>query len=503
MTPEEEALVEELGSFATDPYAFVLWAFPWGEPGTELERFPHGPDGWQKELLCRVRDKLLTPHEAILEAVASGHGVGKSALVAWLVWWAFSTCPNTRGVVTANTETQLKTKTWVEIAKWHRLFIARQLFKCTATALFTQDESLKREWRIDIVPWSERNTEAFAGLHNQGSRIIIVFDEASAIPDVIFEVTEGALTDKDTEIMWFCFGNPTRSTGRFRDCFPGGAFAARWSTCEVDSRSVRITNKEQIARWIEDYGLDSDFVRVRVLGKFPRQDLNSFISRELATEASLRIVAGQEHAALILGVDVARYGGNLSALVPRRGRDARSIPPRFFSNISLSMLAHHIGAFFNEIDADAIMVDGTGVGGGVVDILSDLNYPVYEIQFGARAPGFHDGQKYANWRAEMWGLLRDALPTLAILDRPPGYEGSLVEELIGPGYVVNEAGAIKLESKESMIRRGVQSPDYADALALTYAYPIAARGFIPTTPQKPYNPYDPERMYAHLNSKVA
>lgn len=495
----DDALIEELGTYGHDPYGFVLWAFPWGEAGTELEHFPDGPDLWQTDILRAVRDRILTLNEAIQIAVASGHGVGKSALVGWLTWWAFSTCPNTRGVVTANTENQLKTKTWVEIAKWHRLFIAKHLFKCTATALFTVDEAFKREWRIDIVPWSERNTEAFAGMHNQGNRIIVIFDEASAIPDVIWEVTEGALTDENTEILWFCFGNPTRSTGRFRECFEGGRFHQRWLTREVDSRTVRITNKEQIQRWIDDYGLDSDFVRVRILGKFPQQDLNSFISREVAVAAATREVGDQSHAPLILGVDVARYGTNLSVVLPRRGRDARSIPPRFFSNLPLTLLAHHVGAIYNELDADAIMVDGTGVGGGLVDILSSLGYPVFDVNFGARAPGFSD-ERYANWRAEMWGLLRADLSNLAIYDRPPGYEGSLVEELIGPTYVVNQSGAIMLESKESMMRRGVESPDYADALALTYAYPVTKRLPFTAAAEKPYDPYAPERMYAHLGS---
>lgn len=493
--PSSDDLIAELGSFALDPYGFVMWAFPWGEPGTELERFPLGPDEWQKDLLRRVGAKLITVHDAILEAVASGHGVGKSALVAWLTWWAFSTCPNTRGVVTANTENQLKTKTWVEIAKWHRLFIARELFKCTATALFTQDESMRREWRIDIVPWSERNTEAFAGLHNQGARIIVIFDEASAIPDVIWEVTEGALTDKDTEIMWFCFGNPTRSQGRFRECFEGGKFHHRWTTHQVDSRSVRITNKEQFQRWTDDYGLDSDFVRVRVLGEFPKQDLNSFISRESAVAATVRVIEPQDHMARIIGLDVARYGSNLSALVCRQGRDAATFAPRFFSNVALTVLAQQAAVYYNETDADAIMVDGTGVGGGVVDILTELGYPVYDIQFGARAPGFHEGQKYANWRAEMWGLTREALNDMRIIDRPPGYDGSLVEELTGPTYVINAGGAIMLESKESMMRRGVPSPDYADALALTFAYPIPSRKLPFVQSSAPYDPYDPARLY--------
>ena len=166
---DEDELLEDLANLAYDPLGFVLWAFPWGEPGELATK--RGPEEWQRDILVQIQQGLLTLNQAIKLAVTSGHGVGKSALVAWITWWAYSTFPGTRGVITANTENQLKTKTWVEIAKWHRLFIAKRFFKCTATALFSVDEEQSREWRIDIVPWSERNVEAFAGLHNQGKRI--------------------------------------------------------------------------------------------------------------------------------------------------------------------------------------------------------------------------------------------------------------------------------------------------------------------------------------------
>lgn len=473
MTEHEIALLEELGSYAYDPVTFVYWAFPWRQEGTELER-EEGPNEWQLWVLCQVRDNLLTVEEALLIAITSGHGVGKSALVSWLVWWAFSTFPDTRGVVTANTENQLKTKTWVEISKWHRLFIARELFKCTATALFSKDESREREWRIDIVPWSERNTEAFAGLHNKNKRILIIFDEASAIPDIIWETTEGALTDEDTEIFWFVAGNPTRTTGRFRECFPGGKFSHRWINRKVDSRSVPQTNNQQIEKWIEDYGLDSDFVRVRVLGEFPLVDAISFISREVAKEASVR-TPSLSNEPVVLGVDVARYGDDYSVIYPRQGRDAKTRPPQFFPKISTTALVSHVVAAFEHYQAAMIFVDGGGVGGGVVDQLLQHRLPVYEVGFGNKADGYayrETGVQYHNKRSEIWGSLREWLKTGAIIDNVPGSDISLVEELISPTYTVNIKDKIVLESKDAMKRRGVSSPDFSDALACTFAYPI-------------------------------
>ena len=131
-------LIEELASFSSDPLGFVYFAFPWSEVETELELF-EGPDEWAIEVLTALGERLITVQEAIQIARASGHGIGKSALVAWIILWAISTFEDTKGVVTANTENQLKTKTWAELSKWHRLFIARDLFKLTATAIFAND----------------------------------------------------------------------------------------------------------------------------------------------------------------------------------------------------------------------------------------------------------------------------------------------------------------------------------------------------------------------------
>lgn len=498
-------LVSALAKYSRDPLDFVYWAFPWGQPATDLA-YAKGPEPWQREVLFRLRDGLITVNEAIRIAVTSGHGVGKSALVAWIILWAISTCTDTRGVVTANTETQLKTKTWVELATWYRRFIAKDLFKMTATALFSADPARERTWRIDMVPWSERNTEAFAGLHNRGKRILVVMDEASAIADLIHEVTEGALTDEDTEIIWAMFGNPTRNQGRFREAFPGGRFAHRWSTLKVDSRTVSFTNKMQIAAWIEDYGEDSDFVRIRVKGDFPRIDAESFIPFDLATTAVGRTVAPQIEMPIILGVDVGRFGDDPSVIYPRRGRDAISHAPRLFHGLDTMRFAAKIAEAMNEIHADIAMVDGGGVGGGVVDRLRQLRVPVHEVQFGAKPDNtnsYERGVLYANKRAEIWGEMRDWLRDGAIPDfKIPQFNGTvltIVDELIGPQYGHNLQEAIQLERKKDMRARGVPSPNVADALACTFAMPSFVSRRTTLDVPKPVVDYDPfalERIYA-------
>lgn len=494
-----DEFIESLATFSSDPLGFVLWAFPWGEPG-ELEKF-RGPEPWQVELLNDLGRGVLTLDGAIRLARTSGHGIGKSACVAWLILWAMSTYEDCVGVVTANTETQLKTKTWVQLAKWYRMCLTRDMFKMTATALFSNDPEHERTWRMDMVPWSERNTEAFAGLHNQGKRILLVFDEASAIPDLIWEVAEGALTDRDTQIIWCAFGNPTKNKGRFRDCFAGGKFAHRWQSRAIDSREVSITDLNQIAEWIKDYGEDHDFVRVRVRGIFPRVDAESFISFAAASEATVRDIIPQG-GPLVLGVDVGRFGDDPSVIYPRKGRDARSWPPEILYAADTMTTASRVAATFLRLKATVVFVDAGGVGGGVVDRLRQLRIPVIEVDFGSGADGTNadDGTRYANKRAEIWGAMRNWLATGAIGNFSTGDKLTLVDELVGPNFGLNSAEAIQLESKKEMRKRGVASPNVADALACTFAQPV----FIPSAEapeEKPYvaedyDPYSKERMYA-------
>ena len=467
MSPE---LVQWLASCARDPLAFVLGAFPWSEGGTRLAQLK-GPEPWQAEILSRIRDGLPLS-SAIQLATASGHGVGKSALVSWILIWAMATKPDTRGVVTANTETQLKTKTWAELGKWFHMFLGREHFKLTATALFANDETHERTWRIDLVPWSERNTEAFAGLHNQGRRIVVIFDEASAIPDIIWETTEGALTDANTEIVWCVFGNPTRNTGRFKECFPGGLHSRAWRTYQVDSRSISFTNHEQVSEWIKAYGEDSDFVRVRVRGVFPRTGEMEFISAEVVGEAAAREAVAHAHEPFVIGVDVARYGDNESVIYMRKGRDAQTWAPVRLRGADVITVAGKVNEVASQYGADAIFVDGGGIGGGVVDCLRSLSVHCFDINFGGKSDCASvslntEGFLFANKRAEMWGAMREWLKNGAISNDP-----DLRAQLVGPTYTFNLRSEIILEKKEDMRKRGLESPDIADALALTFAYPV-------------------------------
>jgi len=452
-----DALLAHQVFCSTRPLHFVMTSFAWGEG--DLSKHT-GPDDWQIGILRQVEEGTLTLNEACRVAVASGHGIGKSALVAWLILWAICTMEDARGVVTANTENQLRTKTWAELAKWHRLCIFRYQFTLTATAMYSAIESHERTWRIDMIPWSLANTDAFAGLHNEGKRLLLVFDEASAIPDLIWEVSEGALTDRDTEIFWLAFGNPTRNTGRFKECF--GRFAHRWSTRQIDSRSVKISNKEQIAQWIEDYGEDSDFVRVRVRGVFPRVGNNQFIGDDLVQLCREYEAEGYEGSAKLLGVDVARFGDDQTVMCLRQGR--KVWPLKKYRKLDTMATADRVAEMIRQESPDYVLIDGVGVGGGVVDRLKQLGHgqKVIEVNAGAKA---QDEALYFNLRAEMWGVMRAALA--ARLDLPE--DNDLFSDLIGPEYSFTAKQQLQLEKKQDMKKRGLSSPDCADALAMTYA----------------------------------
>lgn len=493
-------LIEWLASVSSDPYAFALGAFPWGEAGTILE--DKALDPWQVMILCLLRDGLVDINTAIKLAVASGHGIGKTALIAIIILWAFSTLPDTRGRVTAGTETQLKTTTWPELGKWFNMFIAKEHFTLSATALMSKDPARERTWRIDQVTWSEKNPQAFAGMHNQGKRILYVFDEGSTIVDDIYETSEGALTDRDTQIIWIVFGNPTKNSGRFKELFPGGKHSKGWQTRNIDSRTVAITNKTDIENKIELYGEDSDYVRVRVKGMFPRIGEMEFISAADVDAAIAREVTVSIADPLALGHDVARYGSSETVTAFRKGRSAKTIDWYFQRGVGTVEQAAKITEHYQAYTPDGIFIDGGGVGGGVVDNCRHNHIFVYEVQFGGKddvggAVWGIEGEKYANKRSAMWAAMRAWLKGGAIPDDP-----ELRQQLIGPTYTYNIRNEIQLESKEDMMKRGIASPDRADALALTFAYPLTAHASAGVEgPKKPiveceYNPFSAERMVA-------
>jgi hypothetical protein len=505
MTPDQirSEVIADLGCFTHDPLGFVLWAFPWGAEGTSLAD-EDGPDVWQREQLAAIGEALKAdPHTPYLDATASGHGIGQSSEVAWLVLWGLMTHEDSRGVVTANTENQLRTKTWPELAKWYALLqfaCLREMFVLEATSIHATQPGHDRAWRFDAIPWSDRNPEAFAGLHNAGKRIMLLFDEASTIIDPIWDTATGALSDAGTEILWLAFGNPTRNSGRFRDAIVG-RFRDRWRHRMIDGREVKRTNKQQLQEWIDAYGEDSDFVRVRVKGQFPRASSTQFISSDLVQAARKREVRVLPSDPIIFGVDCARFGDDHSTLAIRRGRDARGIEWRRWHQQDSMLLAGDIALEAKRWRPAAIFVDEGNIGGGVIDRLRQLQVPnVIGVQFGGSgrdaelAPGV--SVRTANKRAEIWTRMRAWLADGAIPD-----SDELEADLTGPeyGYAADQV-SILLEKKADMRKRGVPSPDDADALACTFAELVLPD----ETREAFYNPFEdggekPFNRYAEID----
>jgi hypothetical protein len=477
----DQLLPRLAGHLYARPLDFVLFAFDWGvDRSLRLVRLPeqfqmqydseHGPDLWACELLESVGQQVAARGfngtqavEAVRTAVSSGHGIGKSAITSWITLWLMATRPNARGVVTANTSPQLESKTWAELGKWLKRSVFAEWFDINTGkgSMRLTVKGFAESWRCDAQTCREENSESFAGLHAADSTPFYIFDEASAIPAKIWEVAEGGMTDGEPH--FYAFGNPTRTGTRFHACFHGQRH--RWMTRRVDSRTCQITNKPQLEQWSHDYGSESDFFKVRVLGEFPSQSSLQFIGRELAIEAATRDLPNSRGEALIIGCDIARFGDDSTVLFFRQGRDARTFPPIKLKGADTMQVASRIAEqanFFRNAGHHVLVaIDGGGVGGGVIDRLRAIGHEVEEVQFGSRAL---DPRRFAQRRSELWGLMKDWLKVGAIDN-----DQELVDDLTGPEYGFTATEQVQLERKADMKARGLSSPDIADALAITFA----------------------------------
>jgi hypothetical protein len=462
-------LGRELSKFYADPLGFVMFSYPWGRPGTILEKHS-GPDVWQREFLIQLGEEVRkrrfdghTPVDPIRFATVSGHGVGKSTVSAWLTHWILSTRPHSRGTITANTFQQLSTRTWAQIQTWGKLCISAPKFTITNDQMYFA--GARESWFVSAQSCKEENAENYAGQHAANSTSFYIFDESSAVPDSIFEVAEGGLTDG--EPMIFLFGNPTRNSGKFwRVCF--GSERNRWVTRSVDSRTSKLTNKKQIAEWLEDYGEDSDFFRVRVRGECPRAGTTQLIPSDVV--AVCRKFQAQGYAALpkIISCDVARFGDDRTVIGVRQGRQFRILAK--LRGVDTVGTTNRVIESIEKETPDAVVVDGDGLGASVVDQLNNrgFGHKLHEFHGGARPD---DSDKYYNKRAEVWGLMADWLKAGAEIPD----EAEMETDLTGPQYGYSNKSQIQLEKKEDMKARGMASPDLGDTLAMTFAVKVAAR----------------------------
>jgi hypothetical protein len=462
-------------SLKDDPLAFVLYTFPWGQQGTPLEHFP-GPRKWQRQILGDLRDHIKANNgkvdfDTARLAIASGRGIGKSALVSWLTIWMLSSRIGSTTIVSANSEAQLRSVTWAEITKWLAMSLNSHWFEIAATRIMPAkwltelvERDLKkgtRYWSVEGRLWSEENPDAYAGVHNFDG-VMLIFDEASGIPDSIWSVSDGFFTENTPHRFHLAFSNPRRNTGYFYETFHSKR--AFWQTRVIDARDVEGTDKNLYQRIIDEYGPDSYQASVEVYGNFPSEGDDQFIGSTLVDDAVKRTPARDATAPIVIGVDPARFGADATVIAVRQGRDILEL--RRHRGADTMEVAGHVIDAIEQYKPALVCIDEGGLGAGVVDRLKEQRYKIRGVNFGNKAK---NQTMWGNKRAEMWGAMRDWLKTGHIPS-----DRFLKTDLISPRTKPDSKGTLFLESKKDMKSRGLASPDAADAIAVTFAFPVAS-----------------------------
>lgn len=444
------------------------------------------PDAWQREVLGNlVKNQRL--------AMKACKGPGKSCLMAWVVWWFMLTNKDAKVIATSITEDNLKDGLWSELKLWQNNSpLLLELFSWSALRITCKERpetwfASARTWAKDADKSQQANT--LAGVH--ADAVMFVLDEVSDYPDGVVAAAEGALsTGKNTKII--VAGNPTRTSGPlYRICTKDRKL---WWVIEITGdpddplRAPRIS-VEWARQQIEQWGRDSAFVMVNVLGKFPPGQSDALIGADLASAAASRVILPSqiEDAVKILGVDCARFGDDRTVLFPRQG--LCSFMPSVHRELKTTEICGQVIRYDEKWEPDAIFVDSCGVGAGVLDRLREQGFDhVFGVDAGTKA--LRKG--YTGRKAEMWSACRDWLKSGAIPNDP-----DLIAELTAPTYEFDSSGRMKIETKDDLKKRGLNSPDKADALVLTFAAPVQKRVRLKFPGQRRNSSdYDPYAAYA-------
>jgi hypothetical protein len=412
------------------------------------------PQAWQVEALG-----LMARHDRV--AIRSGHGVGKTALLAWLILWFLITRRPVRIPCTAPTSHQLGDVLWSEIAKWRRRLPAEFAAQISVTGEHVYRTESRQECFAVARTARRDQPEAFQGFH--GENLLFVVDEASGVDDSIFEVGEGAMSTAGAKAV--LAGNPTRRSGYFYNAFHRDRDA--WQTLRVACADSPMVGPRYASGMAKRYGADSNIYRVRVLGEFPGSEDDVVIPVELCESAVHRDVEPLPDRRVIWGLDVARFGADRTALAKRRG-NVLLAPVKSWRNKDLKASADMVGTEYEACeDADrpfAIMVDSIGYGAGVADLLRSMRLPARDVNVGERPS---DKARFCLLRDELWWRAREWLDAR---DCVLPDDADLIGELTTAKYSFTHDGKIQVESKDEMKKRAVQSPDLADAFCLTLAW---------------------------------
>ena len=412
------------------------------------------PLPWQADVMQAVADGSRRV------AVKSGHGVGKSSCAAALILWFLATKFPCKIVVTAPTAAQLYDALFAEAKRRLKGLPAPldDLFEATSDRIVLK--SSPSESFCSARSCSKERPEALAGIH--ADHVLLVVDEASGVPDVVFESGSGSMSGHNATTL--LLGNPVRASGFFYRAHT--ELSKDWWTRTVSCKDNPLVSDDFLTDMAARYGKESNAYRVRVTGLFPIADEDTLIPLHLIEAARDRDVEASQTAPVIWGVDPARYGSDKSALAKRRGNTLME-PPKTWRDKSTMELC---GIIQSEYDATPIMdrpeeicIDVIGIGAGVVDRCIELDLPARGINVAESASL---SQKYMRLRDELWYRARDWFEAK---DCHIPDDQMLINELASPRFAFTSSGKIKIESKDEMRKRGIKSPDIADAFCLTLA----------------------------------
>lgn len=427
------------------------------------ELFGATPDAWQERAL-----EAFPQQQRV--AVKANKGPGKTALDAWLGWNFLLCYKNPKVAATSVSGDNLRDGLWAEMAKWQaRAPFLKAAFTWSAERIWCN--AYKETWWASARQWSKsadpaQQADTLAGLH--ADNILFILDEAGGIPDSVMAAAEAALaTGKNTKLL--ITGNPTQTSGPLWRAFTRERHL--WFLVEVTgdpddpNRSPRVS-KEWAREQIEKYGRDHPYVIVNVFGQFPPTQSNALLGIEDVSAAARRTVNEHfvTHEPRILGVDVARFGDDRTVIFPRQGQIA--MQPQVLRNLDTMEVAGQVSLAATRWAPHAIFVDVTGIGAGVVDRLKQLGISAIGVEFGGK-PSMA-APPMADKRMEMWHLMSEWLKAGGCIPDDP----ELISELSAPTYSFDANNRLRLEKKDDIKKRGLPSPDKADALALTFAFPV-------------------------------